>query len=325
LWTPFPGGAERFVFNISDQMRQRGHSVVVETSYWKARDSDGIKIAFHDIGVRSQSETRHADGWSIIAADIRATQPDVILTHHFFAYEFEPELAELRIPIIQVVHNGARMACARLAIFNSEWTRSHASAQSHDMTIIPPAFEDVDAVAGSWTSALPPLPAPMRKCIGFIKPIEHKGVDFIYRLAEAMPDRKFLILRGEWILIEKIRPLPNVEFMESVLEIRDFYRRCRIMLAPSVHEDAGTIPQEAAVNGLPCISSNVMGLTETNAAGIRLDVGVAEVWNWIEEIRKLDDPAHYAAVAERQLAGLDRFRWLEKFDALSAWIERTKR
>jgi glycosyltransferase involved in cell wall biosynthesis len=318
LWPPFPGGAERFIFNVADQLRQRGADVHVLTSYFKFAEGwagtyqpakvleferDGMRIHFYPIGVRSQGEQAHVEGWRVIERLIGELRPDIVLTHHVFAREFDEELSEVE-HVVQVVHNGPRLPWAALAVYNSDWTRERAGAKPHDVTIIPPAFEEVAAL--SHESAL-----------GFVKPIEHKGVDFIYRLVEAMPERQFVILRGEWQTLEDIRPRANITFMDPVMDVRDFYGRCRVMLMPSLSEDAGTIPQEAAVNGLPCISSAVMGLNETNAAGIRLKVGVAEMWTWVEEIRKLDDPAYYATVADRQREGLAAFRWTEKFDALS--------
>jgi glycosyltransferase involved in cell wall biosynthesis len=309
LWWPFPGGAERYLYNLANQMVLRGHSVVALHSYFKAEDSPGIKTSFHDIGVRKQSESRHEDGWAIIGADLRTMQPDAIITHAFFAYEFEDELASCGIPIVQAVYNNRRLSCASLAVYVSEDTQKRVGSKPGDMVIIPPAFDDVAFEGG---------PAPIdRSCIGFIKPIPHKGSDFFYELAQAMPDRKFVVLRGEWNLIEDIRRLPNVHFMESVRDIREFYGRCRVMLVPSLYEDAGTIGQESAINWIPCISSDVMGLKETNASGIRLEMDAKK---WSDAIVALDHDKYYKEVALRQHEGLAAFDWPKKFDQLSEAI-----
>lgn len=310
LFVDFPGGAERYVFNVVNQLRLRGHSIVVLTSYWKTAQPEGMKVSFRDIGVRSQSERRHEDGWAIIAADMKSMQPDVIITHAFFAYEFEQELAALGIPIIQTVYNNRRLDCAELAVYVSQHTKDEVGSKPQDMVIIPPAFDDV-LVDGFY-----PLPYD-RFFIGFIKPIRHKGIEFLYDLADAMPDRRFLVLRGEWNLIEDIRQKPNVEFMESVREMREFYALCRIMLMPSNYENAGTVAQEAAVNGIPCISSDVMGLNETNAVGIRLPLNVPQ---WVQAINGLDNQSRYGYVARAQQDGLKAFEWPIKFDKLSAVI-----
>jgi glycosyltransferase involved in cell wall biosynthesis len=314
LWVPFPGGAEKYIWNVADQMRRRGHGVAVYHSYFKAEDSPGIKSVFHDIGVRSQSAARHIDGWSILAAEIKATDPDVIITHGFFGREFADELDALSKPLIRIVHNGPRGNC-HLAIFNSNYTHKHSDPKPQDMVIVPPAFEDVSAYTLPLYQAMPPH---MRPYIGFIKPIQHKGVEFVYSLASAMPERKFLILRGEWNLIEIIQRLPNVDFMESVQDMRDFYQNVRLMLVPSLYEDAGTVAQESAVNRIPCISSKAMGLGETNAAGVMLDL---DVHAWVNQIKWMDQPDIYRHIADAQVEGLKVFHWNEKFDELSQRIE----
>jgi glycosyltransferase involved in cell wall biosynthesis len=323
LWLPFPGGAERFTWNIANQLRIRGHEIEVLTSYFKFAegwagsyqpsesihfDRDAMRIHFNPIGVRSQGVQAHVNGWLSIAAQLAESKPDVLITHHFFAREFADDLAACGVPVVHVVHNGARLPFARLAVFNSEHTRGGSPSTLDDLTILPPAFPDVVA--------------PFRKgaAIGFIKPIAHKGVDFFYRLAEAMPERKFLVLRGEWRTLEDIRPRLNVEFMDPVIDVRDFYARCRVMLVPSLVEDAGTVPQEAALNMMPCISSGVQGLAETNRAGINLSVN--ELASWVGEIQRLDDEAYHAEVAKRQFAATLEYGWTGKFNLLDERIRR---
>ena len=304
----FPGGAERYLYNLANQLRIRGHEINVLTSYHAAKGSEGISVEWQDIGVRSQSEARHESGWKIIKKAIESFQANVILTHHFFAFEFEQELAALGIPVVQCVYNNRRMDCAALAVYVSEYVRAMVlkardNSKPEDMTIIPPAFDDVRAEAhGNY--------------IGFIKPIPHKGVEFFYQLADAMPEREFLVLMGEWRTLEVIRQKPNVRFMAPVADMRDFYKHVRIMLVPSLSEDAGSVGQEAAVNRIPCISSDAGGLPETNH-GIRCGLNVAL---WKEEIQTLDDPAYYAMVSHRQTRRLSEFQWPEKFNQLSERI-----
>jgi glycogen synthase len=57
LWIPFPGGAERYVFNLARELVRRGHDVTVLTSYYRAQASDGIKVRWEDVGVREQRES----------------------------------------------------------------------------------------------------------------------------------------------------------------------------------------------------------------------------------------------------------------------------
>lgn len=284
LWVPFPGGCERLAFGLARYLLRDGLDVHVLTGYENAQRFDGPPVYGCEIGIGPT----HDDGWAQIAAQIAAWEPDVILTHHLYAYEFAGELEASGIPVVQVVLNNARLGWVAFAVHITEHVRSLASGWwAEDMTIRPPAFDDV-AASGHGGA------------IGFIKPIPHKGVDMVYAIAEQMPDRQFVILRGEWIDLEVIRPMANVEFMDPVDDIRDFYARCRLMLMPSRSEDAGTVAQEATVNGLPCISSNVGGLPETNGGGILLDP--YDLGAWLTSIRALDDPEVYGQIVARQEA-----------------------
>lgn len=281
LWLPFPGGAERMMYNIARHLLRRGHDVHVLTGYENAQQFDGAPFTQMSLGVHDQRD----EGAAAVSAFIAERRPDVIITQLFYASQFGAELVASGAPVVHLVHNGTPVEGAALVAYNSRWGQQHCGGGPDTMVVSPPAFDDV--VADTHGDA-----------IGFIKPIEHKGVAMVNAIAAALPERRFVILRGEWQDIEVITDLPNVTYMEPVVDIRTFYAECRLLLMPSLSEDAGTVGQEAAANGLPCISSNVGGLPETNGGGILLppdDLGA-----WLAAIALLDDPAAYQATVMRQ-------------------------
>lgn len=287
LWPPFPGGAERLIFNIARELHGRGIDTQVLTGYENARRFDGPPVTAVPLGC----EAEHAHGAEVLRRALALWRPQAILTHHYYATEFEAELVATGLPLVQVVLNGRRLPDAALAVYISRWVRDLlGDAQPQDLVMTPPAYPDV--VAASHGDA-----------IGFVKPIPHKGVELVYELAAALPDRPFVVLRGEWQDLEVIRPAPNITFLEPVVDMRDFYARCRLLLMPSRSEDAGTVAQEATMNGLPCVSTNVGGLAETNAGGVLLGVDDG-VDAWRGALLALDDPEAYAAVVARQQAAL---------------------
>lgn len=304
LWPPFPGGAERLMFNLARDLMRRGFVVQVLTGYEQPQQFDGPGVARADIGLD--------DGWFVIESMIRAFEPDVIVTHHLYAFTFERQLIDCGVPFVQVVLNGRRIPEAAFAVYITEWVRDRVGgAGPDDFVLTPPALDDVVADEHGYA-------------IGFVKPIPHKGVETLYRIARRMRERQFVVLRGEWQDLEVIKPLRNVEFLEPVDDIRDFYKRCSIVLMPSLSEDAGTVAQEATLNGLPCISSNVEGLNETNAGGIRLDP--LDVPEWVDAIRSLDDRTVYEWTVERQracLRSLDHAGGLARFAASIERVTRT--
>lgn len=309
LWPPFPGGAERYVFNVARELKKRGHEIFVLTSYIKAHEFDGIVPTWKSIGCHAYDNNpghTHQDGLRDIQEFLNSCQPDVIFTHQFFAVEFARELFGGPFPVVHIVHNGIRNQDANLAIFNSNYTRIRAQAHPGDMTILPSAFEDCIAPRHD-------------DFIGFIKPIPHKGIDFFYAMAQQLPEKNFLVLRGEWQDCEDIRRgLHNVFFIEPVDEMKVFYERCRAIVMPSLQEDAGTVAQESALNGIPCVSSNVMGLPETNGGGIVLPHHLP---SWISAVRSLDNPTLYNETVERQKAYIQSLNWPAQFDILSEKIK----
>lgn len=299
LWLPFPGGAERLAFNLSRHLMRSGFDVGVLTGYEYPQDFDGPPVLSAPLPLDE-------DGWVYIASIIAGFRPDVILTHHLYAHTFGAQLVATGIPVVQVVLNGKRLPGAALAVYISDWVRDQAGdAEPQDLVVTPPAFDDV--IAETHGDA-----------IGFIKPIPHKGVDLVYRIAAAMPERRFVILRGEWQDLEDIRPMPNVEFMEPVADIRDFYARVRMVLVPSLSEDAGSVCQEATLNDIPCLSTAVGGLTETGG-GLTFAADESEV-SWVYWIQDLDKAHTYAAVVESQRAHLRRADHAGKLDLLAQRI-----
>lgn len=302
LWPPFPGGAERLAFNLSRDLLRRGYEVAVLTGYEHPQRFDGPPIMHGPLPLTDY-------GWrTVIEPTLEGFAPDVVLTHHLYAHTFGERLVATGIPVVQVVLNGKRMPGAALAVYISQWVREQAGdAQPQDLTITPPAFDDV--VAETHGDA-----------IGFIKPIPHKGVELVYRIAALMPERQFVILRGEWQDLEVIRPAPNIEFMEPVDDIREFYARCRLVLMPSLSEDAGTCAQEATLNGLPCLSTNVGGLLETNRGGVlfhRADTPET----WVVAIRSFDSRARYVSIVRSQRAHLARLDHAGSLDLLAERIK----
>jgi glycosyltransferase involved in cell wall biosynthesis len=303
LWVPFPGGAERLAFNVARDLYRRGESIAVVTGYGPAQEFDGPPVRVLPIPVGPNRD----EGGRMVADLISMVKPSVILTHHYYASQFRPEIIASGIPFVQIVLNGHRIPEAALAIYISRWVRDQCGlAHPQDIVMTPPAFDDVVAEThGDY--------------IGFIKPIPHKGVRLVYEIARAMPERQFLILRGEWQNLEVIEHLPNVEFMEPVDDIRDFYARCRMVLMPSLSEDAGTVAQECALNGIPCLSTNVGGLFETNAGG--LTFGTHEpVASWVYWINKLDNQTSYDSVTTGQRAHLARLDHAGTLDLLASRI-----
>ncbi len=164
-----------------------------------------------------------------------------------------------------------------------------------------------------------------------VNPSPEKGGFFLARLAEELsvrrPDLPMLFVESRGSagrLVEAglaggfdLRRHRNLMFAPAVAQPRDFFRGTRVLLAPSVCEEAfGRVAAEALLNGVPPLVSDRGGLPEAaNGGGFvlplpasltletRAPVAAADVAAWLEVMLKLaDDPACYSAASQRALA-----------------------
>lgn len=179
-----------------------------------------------------------------------------------------------------------------LTVFSSEWQhRTHS-------------------VPGPSTVLHPPVdPARYRTERGdrvtLVNLSELKGGHLLPLLADALPDHRFLGVLGGYADQLVPSPLPpNVEIRPGTPDIREVFRRTRVLLMPSRFETFGRLALEAAACGIPTIANPVEGLRES--------LGDAGIWarrdqvdEWVAELRRLDDETAYAEASARARAQAD--------------------
>jgi glycosyltransferase involved in cell wall biosynthesis len=162
--------------------------------------------------------------------------------------------------------------------------------------------------------------------VTFVNPEPRKGVHVFARIAEVLarrrPDVPLLLVEGvaraNSLRRLGIDPgsLGNVAVMPNGPDPRKFYAATRLVLMPSLAENAGFVAMEAMTNGIPVLASNRGGLPETigDAAPLieiparytpeTLDLPAAEeVEPWVETIVRLwDDAAEYECWRRAALA-----------------------
>jgi glycosyltransferase involved in cell wall biosynthesis len=173
--------------------------------------------------------------------------------------------------------------------------------------------------------------------VTMINPSPEKGLMFFARLAEELstvrPDIGILVVesRGSAGLLTRaglaggfdLRRHANIMVSGPVETPREIYAETRVLLAPSVVEEAaGRVAAEALVNEIPCIASNRGGLAETlHGGGFVLPVpeGMTPdtpvppepmaVRAWVELIVRLyDDAEFYRQACERAREAAGRYK-----------------
>ena len=126
-------------------------------------------------------------------------------------------------------------------------------------------------------------------CVTFINPEPRKGLEIALGVARALPHIPFLFVEA-WplsnsrraSLLERLASLPNVRFMDWVLDVRRVYARTRVLLVPSQWEEAYCrVVVEAQASGIPAVASLRGALPRTvGAAGLLVAADEpVEVWS----------------------------------------------
>jgi len=135
----------------------------------------------------------------------------------------------------------------------------------------------------------------------FVKPQKVKGVDILRALASAMPDERFLVAGKLSTRSQRgFAGQSNVECMGWVDDMREAYRRSRVLVVPSLWpEPFGRVCVEAAASGIPSIASNAGGIPEAVGGGGILVDNRANVEQWKSAVQKLKDGSLYDSLSRK--------------------------
>lgn len=240
-------------------------------------------------------------------------------------------------PLVHFVHNDIPYSSIQnnfgnvYAVYNSKWIADKIGYPIPGYVLHPPCkLSDYEIES-------------TREFITLISLNERKGGYFFYEIAKAMPERKFLGVIGSYDnpgelklqqtdIINLLLQLPNFTLVPNTPDIISTYKRTRILLMPSDYESWGRTATEAMCSGIPVICTPTPGLRENcSIAGIYIGSQLAnpepgdaqvergEVTEWVEAIRKLDNPIQYEKYSvlckaranelrpEKELEGLEQF------------------
>lgn len=183
--------------------------------------------------------------------------PDIIVTHHGPGARVVQALSQEypNARVVAVYHNerfdieDIRALDAELEVFNTAWVRDAIGPRGTNLVIHPPLEFDRHAVEETGSA------------VTLVNLQENKGVRVFQELARRMPDVRFLGVEGTHGKQEMPR-IPNVEYMPTTQDMRDVWRKSRVVLMPSGYESYGMVAAEAQVNGIPVIANPTLGLQE---------------------------------------------------------------
>jgi len=172
-----------------------------------------------------------------------------------------------------------------LYLANSQFTAERWRALCGlDCAVIPPVVRAENYMAGSQGDK-----------VLFVNPVPIKGVELMLALAAHCPDIPFLVVESwnidpVWreLYRRRARALGNVEWRPATDDMREVYARSRVLLMPSVWEEAfGRTAVEAQLNGLPVLASNRGALPEVVGGGGLVVDPHRPVREWADALRRL--------------------------------------
>lgn len=201
-----------------------------------------------------------------------------------------------RLPIVHFVHVYEQLKServqakdAQLVVMNSQSMSDRLGYEGRQIVV--PPIVDPDRYR-----------VPRGDRITLINLNENKGGDLFWSIAKAMPHHSFLAVKGAYRnqIVPRVVP-PNVKLIEHTPHQRDIYAQTRVLLMPSQTETWGRTALEAASSGIPTIAHRSDGLAEALGASGRF-ANRDTLSEWVEEIRRLDNPDEYQRASSLSLA-----------------------
>lgn len=169
---------------------------------------------------------------------------------------------------------------------------------------------------------------------------ENKGGKIVHEIAKRMPHLKFLQVLGsygtQYISTNDKQPvinmdnysvkyglgaLPNVTVMDNTTDIRDVYKRTKILLMPSEYESWGMVATEAMCSGIPVIASPTFGLKENlSESGIFVERNNIEAW--CMEIERLQGKKDYKEASDKARKRAKELSESSKLEQFAQWVKK---
>jgi len=268
-------GGETSLHDALRYLASQGHECVVlvgEPTPCPSYSIDGIDVRTVQTDREAKAAPMELFPWA-----------DVIVTQLKMSYRGTLVAQMYGKPVIHYAHNdhkGTRkpLGMSHLGLYNTHWVRQSCMDN------------------GTWTPGivLHPVVEPSRyevkktrasKYVTLINlsmgedGLYDKGWQTFFELARRNPDIPFLGVEGAYGT-QAYEELPNVTYMPHQTDIREVYRKTKVLLVPSKYESFGRVAVEAAASGIPSICTPTEGLKEAMGdSAFFAEYGDYDSWN----------------------------------------------
>lgn len=243
---------------------------------------------------------------------------DVVFTHLDKTSRCYNRCRNFNKPLVHIIHNNysnfvieGMNQVYQGAIYNSNWVKEDCKLRhrsiKQSIVIHPPVYIKDYKVK------------KINDYITLINLNRNKGGDFLIELAKKMTDRKFMGVWGSYGDQKFDNKLCNIHYVFNTPEIKNVYKRTRILIMPSIYESYGRTAIEAAASGIPVICSDTPGLRESiGKAGIYCSRSISE---YVEAIKMLDNKEYYDKISKLCLKRARQLNPDNEFERLDIFIK----
>jgi len=308
-------GSEMMLHAINKHLQSKGHTIKV-----LVKGSHRFKLENHmvydDIDLFGADESNEINLFRTA---------DLVITHLDYSAWTQEMASIFRIPCVHLIHNDYDRPHLRdshkpqYVVYNSKWIKDKLGYPQESFILIPPTdFRHYDTNTN----------INLREHITLINLDQNKGGHILGKIAEAMPDKKFIGVIGSYSepanIGQHTHQPPNVEVLGPQQDIRKVYERTKILIMPSKYESWGRTATEAMCSGIPVICTPTSGLVENcGNAGIFVR-DRDDIDQWVKEITKLFNEKAYSKASEKAKIRSRELDPRKNLDDFEQWLGKAK-
>jgi len=321
---PAFGGAELSMYTLIKELSLMGinfyiitrKSTIANSEY----DTNDTNIAVYRINNKSEIEDvfQRIRNYNKISGILTQNSWSEIAIKISHKYNY-PLLYFLRSPFGELDISKKGEFYCDFVIANSLTTQKYIESKFNrfDSIIIPPLINP-----NNYT-----IEFNSKEYITLINPIQMKGGDIFKKIAQALPNRKFLAVKGwshlmknnNWDLpllndlssglgisdnplfaITEFEEINNVTVQDSTTNMKHIYSKTNILLVPSITPEGGPrVAIEAMINGIPVIGSKSGNTPLTIGEGGIVISNLFNISEWVSSILKFDNAEYYEAISQK--------------------------
>lgn len=200
---------------------------------------------------------------------------DLIFTHLNHSGIAVNLARQWKMPVVHFTHSDIRHSVVSVrkkgvyVVHNSKWVIPNCDLDQHPYVIVnPPTFAEDYILKGKKN----------QEYITLCNLNKNKGGFILVDIALAMPDYKFLAVKGAYG--DQVKKFPkNVKVIDTQTDIKKVLRQTKVLIMPSQYESWGKLGVEAMVSGIPVVAHPTEGLKESlGDAGIFIHRKDTKAW-----------------------------------------------